>query len=202
MKLISSIIVLSTGILSCGWPDNTHYTGKLKTDSFNGKATYVDTVKIREVTEVWNYDDTLKSQTIKTGNTEPSELVSYANSLTGIPYKYGSIDPEQGFDCSGFITFVFNHFGIAVPRSSKDFGNVEHNISLRDSKPGDLILFTGTDSTVRQIGHMGIIASNNGAEIEFIHSTSGKAFGVTTTPLNKYYQGRYVKAIRIFSLNN
>ena len=202
MKLISGIVLLSTGILSCGWPDNAHYTGKLKTGSSNGEATYADTVKIREVKEVWNYDDTLKSQTIKTGNTEPSELVAYANSLTGIPYKYGSIDPEQGFDCSGFITFVFNHFGIAVPRSSKDFGHVEHNIRLRDSKPGDLILFTGTDSTARQIGHMGIIASNNGAEIEFIHSTSGKAFGVTTTPLNKYYQGRFVKAIRIFSSNN
>ena len=202
MKLTSGIVLLSTGILSCGWPDNAHYTGKLKTGSFDGKDTYADTVKIREVKEVWNYDDTLKSQTIKTGNTEPSELVAYANSLTGIPYKYGSIDPEQGFDCSGFITFVFNHFGIAVPRSSKDFGHVEHNIRLRDSKPGDLILFTGTDSTARQIGHMGIIASNNGAEIEFIHSTSGKAFGVTTTPLNKYYQGRFVKAIRIFSSNN
>ncbi|MBC7915073.1 MAG: NlpC/P60 family protein, partial [Pyrinomonadaceae bacterium] len=75
-------------------------------------------------------------------------------------------------------------------------------ISLRESKPGDLILFTGTDSTVRKIGHMGIIASNNGSEIEFIHSTSGKALGVTTTPLNKYYQGRFVKALRIFASNN
>jgi cell wall-associated NlpC family hydrolase len=202
MKLILGIFLVSTGILSCGWPDSTHYTGKLKTNSSNGRPISVDTVKIREVKEVWNYADTLKSQTIKTGNTEPSELVSYANSLTGIPYKYGSIDPGQGFDCSGFITFVFNHFGISVPRSSKNFSNVEHTISLRDSKPGDLILFTGTDSTVRQVGHMGIIASNNGAGIEFIHSTSGKAFGVTTTPLNKYYQGRFVKALRIFPSNN
>jgi cell wall-associated NlpC family hydrolase len=139
---------------------------------------------------------------INTGNTSPNELVSYAKSLIGIPYKYGSIDPSAGFDCSGFITYVFNHFNIAVPRSSIDFTEVSTEINLVDSKPGDIVLFTGTDSAVRHVGHMGIIVSANGSEVEFIHSTSGKANGVTVTPLNKYYQGRYVKTIRIFPQND
>ncbi|NEU08138.1 C40 family peptidase [Flavihumibacter sp. R14] len=136
---------------------------------------------------------------INTGTTQPEEVLSYARSLIGIPYKYGSIDPNEGLDCSGFITTVFNHFQINVPRSSKDFTNVEHPVSLKNSKPGDLILFTGTDSTKRQVGHMGIIIENDGRAINFIHSTSGKADGVTITPLNSYYEGRFVTAIRIFT---
>lgn len=145
--------------------------------------------------------DTSSSQ-INTGNTSPEELVKYAETLIGIPYLYGSTDPRQGFDCSGFITHVFNHFNIIVPRSSVDFTNVATEIPIEKSKPGDLILFTSTDSTERSIGHMGIIISNDFIQTLFIHSTSGKANGVTITPLNDYYKRRFVKVIRVFSKNN
>ena len=144
--------------------------------------------------------DTSSSQ-INTGNTTPSELVKYAETLVGVPYLYGSTDPQQGFDCSGFITYVFNHFNIVVPRSSVEFTNVATEVSLTDSKPGDLILFTGTDSTNRTVGHMGIIISSNNIQALFIHSSSGKANGVTITPLNDYYMGRFIKVIRLFHIN-
>ncbi len=143
----------------------------------------------------------LQADKINTGNIRPAELLDFAKTLEGVPYQYGSINPDKGFDCSGFITYVFNHFGIQVPRSSIDFTHVQQEINLRNSKPGDLILFTGTDSTITDVGHMGIITQNNGTDISFIHSTSGKAYGVTVTPLNSYYQGRFVKSIRIFPDN-
>jgi lipoprotein Spr len=139
---------------------------------------------------------------IVTGKTTPAELIAFARTLSGTPYKYGSTDPAYGFDCSGFITYVFNHFGISVPRSSVDFTFVQREIAVTRARPGDLILFTGTDSTIRTVGHMGIIVSNNGSEIVFIHSTSGKAYGVTETPLNAYYEGRFMKTIRIFPQND
>lgn len=139
--------------------------------------------------------------TINTGTIAPAQLVAYAQTLKGIPYKYGSTDPESGFDCSGFITYVFNHFNIAVPRSSVDFTHVNQEIPLKDAKPGDLILFTGTDSTKKVVGHMGILVAANTNGATFIHSTSGKAYGVTETPLNPYYQGRYLKTIRVFAQN-
>ena len=126
-----------------------------------------------------------------------SELVNFAETLKGITYKYGASDPKRGFDCSGFIYYVFQKFNIKVPRASREFTNFAKEIKLKDAQMGDLILFTGTDSTKRAVGHMGIITANNGNSHEFIHSTSGKAYGVTITPLNKYYQGRFVKVIRI-----
>ncbi len=142
--------------------------------------------------------DTVPVIAVVTKNTLPDSLVAYAETLIGTPYKYASTDPSVGFDCSGFITYVFNHYNITVPRSSKDFENTGTEIPVEKSKRGDLILFTGTDSTERVIGHMGIIVSNNNDGVQFIHATSGKAYSVTITPFNKYYQGRFVKTIRVF----
>lgn len=124
-------------------------------------------------------------------------LINFAKSLIGTPYVYASSDPSVGFDCSGFITYVFNHFNVSVPRSSIDFTDEGITIPLQKSSRGDLILFTGTDSTERFVGHMGIIVENNKGKISFIHSTSGKAHGVTITELNNYYMGRFVKVVRI-----
>lgn len=135
---------------------------------------------------------------IETADTKPAEILAFAKNLIGIPYLYASTDPAKGFDCSGFITYVFNHFNIAVPRSSVDFTNVGTEVDYRNAKPGDLILFTGTDSTIRIVGHMGIVESFENEVLKFIHSTSGKAKGVVITEFGKYYKSRFVKVIRIF----
>jgi len=144
----------------------------------------------------------LKGKDIDTRNVLPAQVVDFAKSLIGIPYRYGSTDPSVGFDCSGFITYVFHHFDIVVPRSSIDFTPVGKEVSSEAAKAGDLILFTGTDSTERFVGHMGLVVSNDNGQLEFIHSTSGKKNGVTITPLSSYYRSRYMKTIRIFPQNN
>ena len=139
-----------------------------------------------------------EGQEIKTGLTVPDSLVAFGKSLVGTPYLYASSDPANGFDCSGFITYVFNHFGIAVPRSSVDFTDRGIEVPTNFAGPGDLILFTGTDSTIRIVGHMGIVESNERGNLLFLHSTSGKAYGVVISPLQGYYEARFVKVIRVF----
>ena len=79
-----------------------------------------------------------------------------------------------------------------------DFTNQGKEIPIDESKPGDLILFTGTDSSIRVVGHMGIVESRRNDSLFFIHSSSGKANGVVITPFQRYYVGRFVKVIRIF----
>ena len=161
----------------------------------------VDTAPLisHKVTEVKSYSP---GTTIETKNINPKSVVDYAQTLIGIPYKYGSVDPKSGFDCSGFITYVFNHFDIAVPRSSIDFTDVGEEISREEAKPGDIILFTGTNISIRKVGHMGIVTFNSPDTLLFIHSTSGKLNSVTVTPLNDYYQSRFLKTIRIFKEND
>ena len=143
-------------------------------------------------------EPSLSDPVINTKKIRPKEVVAYAKTLIGIPYRFGSADPSIGFDCSGFITYLFNHFGIQVPRSSIDFTGVGKAVPLSESRYGDLILFTGTDQTKSYVGHMGLIIKNENGNLEFIHSTSGKAYGVTITAFNDYYRNRYVKTIRIF----
>jgi cell wall-associated NlpC family hydrolase len=74
---------------------------------------------------------------------------------------------------------------------------VGKEIPVTNAKRGDIVLFTGTNPAERSVGHMGIVVSNSDT-LRFIHSTSGKAMGVTITPLNQYYQKRFVKTIRVF----
>ncbi|MGN6164183.1 MAG: C40 family peptidase [Flavisolibacter sp.] len=143
----------------------------------------------------------IPSRDVNTKNVNPDELVNFAQTLIGTPYVYASTNPKVGFDCSGFITYVFNHFDISVPRSSIDFTGVGKEVPVADAKRGDIILFTGTNPQEKFVGHMGIVISNTDT-LRFIHSTSGKAMSVTITPLNSYYMGRFVKTIRVFPQNN
>ncbi len=135
---------------------------------------------------------------IDTKNVTADSVVEFAKTLIGTRYKYGSAIKEQGFDCSGFITYVFNHFKIHVPRISKDFTNAGMSVDPAASKPGDLILFTGTDTTGWIVGHMGIITQNESGRLQFIHSASGKSIGVIISGMSKYFETRLVKVIRVF----
>lgn len=172
------------------------YMDSLHADSLSRTSARVDSVAT---------DSTITGfftgKEINTKNVHPQQLIDFAKTQIGVPYKYASTDPRQGFDCSGFITYVFNHFGIIVPRSSIDFTEVGKPVPLETVKPGDIVLFTGTDSTEKFVGHMGLVVNQENKVVNFIHSTSGKAYGVTITPLNRYYMGRFMKAIRIFPQN-
>lgn len=132
------------------------------------------------------------------GITTPDEVMNFAETLIGVPYVWASTDPHTGFDCSGFITYVFTHFKIKVPRSSVDFTNVGETVPVEEAKRGDFILFTGTNRGETVIGHMGLIVSNDKEGIQFIHATSGKAMSVTITKLNEQYKKRFVRISRIF----
>jgi cell wall-associated NlpC family hydrolase len=127
----------------------------------------------------------------------PDKIVAFAKTQLGVRYRYCSMTPEGGFDCSGFVNYVFNHFNIKVPRSSADFANIGEEVPLSRCHPGDLILFTGTDPHARRVGHIGIITANDNGDISFIQSTSGAAYSVVISPLDKRYMARFVKVVRI-----
>ncbi|MEJ7610750.1 MAG: C40 family peptidase [Ferruginibacter sp.] len=124
------------------------------------------------------------------------EFVSFAKTLLGTPYKYGSANPDDGLDCSGFISFVFGHFNVKSPRSSVSFTNEGEDIDPDEARSGDIILFTGSDHASGIVGHMGII-TKAGKPMQFIHSASGKNIGVILNSLTGYYKNHFVKVIRI-----
>lgn len=133
---------------------------------------------------------------INTRNVKISDLIAFARLQLGVPYLYGGMDRKKGFDCSGFINYVFHHFNISVPRITYQFTNAGVNIPIEFSKPGDLILFTGSDAKSGVVGHMGIITENDQGGIKFIHASSSK--GVIISGMNSYFIPRYVKVNRVF----
>jgi cell wall-associated NlpC family hydrolase len=131
-------------------------------------------------------------------NVKRDSIVSFAKEFIETPYLWGG-STSKGFDCSGFLYFVFKKFNIKVPRSSSGYQSLGKKINLNSVLPADIIVFTGTDTSIKKPGHVGIIISNNNGIIKFIHASSSKKhFGVTiTTYNNSGYVKRFLKAITI-----
>jgi len=130
-------------------------------------------------------------------------LLNFAQTLIGTPYRSASSNPVYGFDCSGFVSYVFKNFNFNVPRSSCEFIDAGEKVALKNAKPGDVILFTGTSRRSRKIGHVAIVMSNDAnSDITFIHSTSGKEHCVTITTMDERYKQRFVQIIRLLKQNN
>lgn len=109
-------------------------------------------------------------------------LINLAKSWIGTPYVYGGIS-LKGFDCSGFIYYVFNAVGENISRQSTD-GYFSRSYYVDSPQAGDLVFFENTYKA--GISHMGIYIGNN----EFIHASSSK--GVMISNLNEtYYKQRF-----------
>lgn len=126
-----------------------------------------------------------------------AEVVEFAKKFLGTTYKHGGIDPLTGFDCSGFVYFVFKKFSIQLPRGSAEYRNLGKALKPEEFKVGDVLVFYGYKNS-SQIGHVGIICKANGLKSKFIHSSSGKNFGVTISELgSEHYTRRFYKCIDV-----
>lgn len=93
--------------------------------------------------------------TQKPSSVSSNELVAYAETFMGTPYEWGAVGPDT-FDCSGFVKYVYAHFGIRLGRTTYDqIGNGEY-VSRGNLQPGDLVFF-GTGSP----HHVGIYVGDN-----------------------------------------
>lgn len=124
------------------------------------------------------------------GNSRKAQiLLSMARQFVGVPYVWAGRSPS-GFDCSGFIYYVFDQLGYGLPRMADGQFEVGVPVSRNSLEPGDLVFFETYEPGP---SHVGIYIGND----QFIHASSG-AGHVTVTPLNKaYYRERYLGARRI-----
>ena len=83
------------------------------------------------------------------------DILEYAKQFLGRPYVWGGTDLWNGCDCSGFVQGVYGHFGIELPRVSRDQGLVGERIDARDAKPGDLLFYAEGGRIYHVIIYMG-----------------------------------------------
>ena len=129
----------------------------------------------------------MDKKTVKSaGNIAASqEIIDYALSLIGSPYQYAGITPA-GFDCSGFVTHVFDTYNLDVPHSSALQAEEGIAIAKTEAAPGDLVIFTGTNENVREPGHVGIVISEPGDTISFVHSSSNGGVKISKVQGTRY----------------
>ena len=119
-------------------------------------------------------------------------LIAKASEYIGIRYRSGGTDPK-GFDCSGFMFYMFNHIDMKLPHSSQDQATLGVRIDPSQAQKGDLIFFK---TTRRGIGHVGMITEINGDEIKFIHSSTNSGIVISSTK-EGYYAKRFVQINRV-----
>jgi cell wall-associated NlpC family hydrolase len=143
--------------------------------------------------------DSYKSISVLQSQINRDSIIEYAKKYLGTPYVYASSNPQKGFDCSGFVSYVFKNFGLTLPRSSSGYKNLGKALKPEDFKVGDVLVFYGyKDRTI--VGHLGIICEANGMQSKFIHASSGKAQQVTITALDtEHYTKRFYKCIDVLS---
>lgn len=126
-------------------------------------------------------------------------LIDLAKSFIGVPYKYGGSTPSVGFDCSGFVKFIYGNFGVEMPRTTSEIAHIGVEIPLDSCKKGDLIVFSGRNKASRPIGHVGIVTSDLCEPVSFIHSATSRNRGIVISAFDKYdyYKSRLVKVIRV-----
>jgi hypothetical protein len=128
-------------------------------------------------------------------------IVDYGKIFLGTPYRYGGSTPSA-FDCSGFVSYVYNNFGIKLPRTATAQYLANTHIDRENLHKGDLVFFEGRKKNSR-IGHVGIVVSDsleNGL-FKFMHASVTR--GVTVSLSNEnYYENRYITACRIVEIDS
>nr|WP_249310480.1 C40 family peptidase [Bacillus sp. FJAT-49736] len=105
-----------------------------------------------------------------------SNLIKNATKLLGTPYVWAG-STLSGFDCSGFIYYVYNQVGVSLPRTSSA-GYYNRSFYVNNPQPGDLVFFS--DTYQKGISHLGIYLGNN----QFIHASDN---GVEISSLDEAY---------------
>ncbi|WP_172257629.1 C40 family peptidase [Saccharibacillus deserti] len=119
-----------------------------------------------------------------------SQLDNVIDSVVGTPYRTAGTTPN-GFDCSGFTSYVFDKLNINLPRQSSSQYSAGSKVDKSDLRAGDLVFF---NTNGRGISHVGIYVGNG----KFAHSSSSN--GVRYDSLgSSYYAERYVGAARVMS---
>jgi len=125
----------------------------------------------------------MKKRERKISREKGGEIVSYASEYLGRPYGWGCTGPDR-FDCSGFVQFVYRHFGYELPRVAGDQFASGKKVGMHHLKPGDLVVFARGG----YMFHIGIVTETDGDSFQFIHASNS---GVMVNSSKDAYWSRY-----------
>jgi cell wall-associated NlpC family hydrolase len=117
-------------------------------------------------------------------------LLTAALALRGTPYRLGGNDPTTGFDCSGFVRYVFAQFGHQLPREVQAQYKAGRPIARGEIRAGDLVFF---ETVSKGASHVGIALGHD----EFVHAPSSRGVVRTERYTVEYWAKRWIGARRL-----
>lgn len=129
-----------------------------------------------------------KNTTTAQPASKAAAIITTGKQYLGVKYVYGGTTPS-GFDCSGFVQYIFAKNGVNLPRVSRDQFKVGTPVSFNNLQPGDLVFFSLAKNGV--VDHEGIYIGNG----QFLNAASSK--GVTIYDLGPYWKSAYIGAKRV-----
>lgn len=124
-----------------------------------------------------------------------NDIQRYAKKFIGTRYKSGG-KAAKGFDCSGFVGYVFKKFGMKLGACSTEMFRLGYDVETNEALAGDLIFFKRGKNSKSGISHVGIVIESTAKGLKFIHSASSK--GVTISYLkDPYYSAHFVGVKRV-----
>ncbi|MBW6481793.1 MAG: CapA family protein [Vicingaceae bacterium] len=127
-------------------------------------------------------------------------IINFGKEYLGKPYRHKLPDGNI-LDCSGFISYVYGHNGLDLPKSSASIANVTEKINLSEVNKGDLMFFKGRDIKNEKIGHVSMVTSVDGGIIEMMHSCV-RGIIVEKYNSNEYYTSRLLYIGRLPQLTS
>ena len=130
-----------------------------------------------------------------TSSSRRARVIPTAEHYLGVKYVYGGTSPSSGFDCSGFVQYVFARHGVSLPRTSRQQAQVGTRLStsIRSLTPGDLVMFAEDGE---RISHVAIYAGDN----KIIHASSSGGsvrYDDLTTARGQWFADHLVAARRV-----
>ena len=169
---------------------SSQYISDTKTEETTSRGSSSRGDSVTPIESTTETAETSEETEANSTGTTGEQIVSYAKQFLGYKYVAGGASPS-GFDCSGFTSYVYKHFGISINRTSKD--QIKNGVAVDRSnlQLGDLVVFNGESN--KTIGHVGIYVGGG----SFIHASNPKG-GVKIDSLSSsYYNPRYVGARRL-----
>lgn len=159
--------------------------GPWKAVTVEGKEGYVYESYVREGL----YESAVAAA--RAAGAEPGkDIAAYALSFVGTPYTWGGNSPATGFDCAGFVQYIFSQYGYTTSRIANDIRRDGEPVEPEELQPGDVLCFY---SGSQYVGHVGIYVGDG----TFVHAANSISGVVTTSLTSGYYATRGYEIRRI-----
>lgn len=157
-------------------------------DQLDGWYAIADGYICADYVQIIDASEAVSSATSGTG----AQVVAYAKQYLGYPYVYGGCS-SRGFDCSGFVKYVYANFGITLNRTASSQMSNGTPVSMSELQPGDLVFFKKAGSSASLASHVGIYIGGG----QFIHASTSSTGVIISSMSSAYYTTGFVGGRRL-----